>query len=96
MRRDAITHKKRKRKECVRYDQNVTQSLSVLARGLCVPQVGAAGWLTPSVRKRGCARTGTPFHFEMETDLEFDLELESVLDLVLKTQPKCNLERKSK
>ena len=82
------------RKECTHYDQVDYSQASVLARGLCVPQVGAAGWLTPSVRKQGCARTGTPFHFEMETD--FDLEFDLELELVLKTQPKCNLERKSK
>ena len=91
MRRDAITHKKRKRKECVYYDQNATQSLSVLARGLCVPQVGAAGWLTPSVRKQAQFEKGCAFHFDLETDLESDFDLE--LEIDLKTQPKYNLER---
>ena len=80
--------------EHVRYDQNATQSLSVLARGLCVPQVGAAGWLTPSVRKQAHFEKGCAFQFEMEMD--FDLEFDFDLNLVLKTQPKCNLERKSK
>ena len=63
MRRDAITHKKRKRKECVRNDQNATQSLSVLARGFGVPQVGAAGWLTPAGRKASAIRNGLRFSF---------------------------------
>ena len=64
---------------------------------MCV--ASGCGWLANAIgTQAGCARIGTPFHFEMETDLEtdFDLELEIDLELVLKTQPKCNLERKSK
>jgi hypothetical protein len=57
-----------------------------LARGLCVPQVGTAGWLTPSGRKKTQFDFGLRFCFEFAIGFDLETVLELELELVLKTQ----------